>query len=192
MKEEENIFCGLSYWTWFAIIAALFLILLSSCATRKTQSKIDDLERRVEALHTYVVAQTNQSIDTSKRINSNIVTETIEFFNPSEVIDYDKFIAQMQAEDVFYSNIGLIKIITRWIDKSSITQSGIINSQSEITTDSLKYVASKIVTKEQTKIEEISFWQKNKWYLLGFCAILLVIGSFFIIKMFRFKNIIKL
>jgi len=130
-KIDDFLFLLAVIW-WVFVLFISCITIFTGCTTKKTQVKVDDLEKRVETLHAYVISQTSQSIDTTKRVNTNIATETVQFFNPNEINDYERYLALVQAQDLLYGNAGLVKSITKLEDKTSLIQSGIISIQSII------------------------------------------------------------
>lgn len=168
--------------TLFACIIALILILLlfTGCASKQIQLK--EYVKQSEVIEEKTVNLTTKSIDTTKVSNIETNMETIEFFNPSEISDYDKILLLMQERNEPYSAFGLVKSITKIADKVVETQQGVIEEQSTTFVEVSK--ESDVEIKREEKVKQLSFWDRYKVYIVitVLIAIIAMVWRVFSIK----------
>ena len=177
-ERVYNILC-------IAILTCILLFFLVGCTTKKIQVQQKESMQSQEVMIERVKKLEERLVDTTKTKEFNVDVEHVEFFNPGEVNDYDIIIAKMKERNEPYSNIGIPKSVTKKVDKSKETQSGLTkeNSSTSIDTDKKKLDLIKIDVKTTT--ETVSFWQKYKWNI---CAFIIIFVIVFMFLKFKFKK----
>lgn len=163
----------------------LTIFLFSGCATKKVQKQLNDYQKSNEAVIVKTANETVKSADTSTVTTLETNTEKIEFFNPSEINDYDLLISMMQERGEPYSEMGIIKSITKIVDRAKETRFDTLE-EVIITQEEVETISDNEISKEEIiKIETVTFWQKYKWYFILFGAFLICILLVFMGKRFR-------
>jgi len=175
----------------YLIFTSIF-IFISGCSTVKKQTQLKESQVSNNTSTEQTNSQTVKNSEVQSQSNAETNSNTVTFYKPDEISDYEKILARMRENNEPYSNIGIVKSISNSNTKQNDTQ--VAKTEEKNNTSAAKANNNSLQTYKEEKTVAVTepFWLKYKWYLIiGGIAVATVL--FFVIKnkLFRFLKFIK-
>lgn len=178
MKAESK---GCLYYTF--LVLCLFLIVC--CGIKKVQTQFNEEQKINEVVTANNTTQSSTVIDTTRHSDIETNITRVDFYNPSEIQNFDSILQLMR--DIGSNFVGIPKSITTTNNKVKETQNGNVVQNSVVTADSTKQINSLLKKSETTKTETLSFWDRYKWAII-FSIIIVICAGVFIVREKYFKS----